>query len=92
MDAKNLKNSRLADLVLKRYHLIAEVSEIPGAAIDSDNVTIDLSEMGEGASVKTARFGAEVATVTVVDQVATLDFTSAVAADDIIDVVFDLVL
>ncbi len=95
MDAKNLKNSRLADLVLKRYHVHAKVSEIPGASIVSDNVVIDLAEFGADAVVFDAYFRSAVdaiekATVTLSGTEATLNFTSAVAASDTIDLYVDL--
>ena len=95
MDAKNLKNSRLADLVLKRYHVHAKVSEIPGASIVSDNVVIDLAEFGADAVVFDAYFRSaddaiEKATVTLSGTEATLNFTSNVAASDTIDLYVDL--
>jgi hypothetical protein len=96
MDAKNLKNSRLADLVLKRYHVHAKISEIPGSSIVSNNAVIELAEFGEGASVFAAYFlladgtAVEKASVSVVGTVATLNFTTNVALTDTIDLYVDL--
>lgn len=84
MDSKNIKNSRLADLVLSCFTFAAKVSDIPGASIVSDNVEIVLAEFGDSAEVVEARFGTEVATLSESSGVATLDFTSAVAASDVI--------
>ena len=84
MDSKNLKNSRLADLVLSSFTFAAKVSEIPGASIVSDNVEITLAEFGDDAEVIEARFGTEVATLSESSGIATLDFTSAVTASDVI--------
>lgn len=89
MDSKNVKNPRLADLLLGSYHLAAKVEEIPGASIVSDNVELDLSEFKSDADeveVMQARFGAEIASISVSSGVATLDFTSAVAATDLIEI------
>lgn len=97
MDSKNLKNSKLADLVLKRFHIHAKVNEIPSASIVSDNVVIDLAEFGPDAVVFDAYFrsaddAVEKATVTVSGTEATLNFTSNVALTDTIDVYVDLKL
>lgn len=98
MDSKNLKNSKLADLVLKRFHVHAKVNEIPGASIVSNNAVIDLKEFGPDASVFAAYFlladgtAIERAAVTVVGTVATLNFTTNVALTDVIDVYVDLKL
>ena len=89
MDAKNITNSRLADLVLKRTLVHAKGSEIPGASIVSDNLVIDMDEFGEGALVFDAYFGAEKASVSYSGSVATLDFTSAVALTDTFDIFVD---
>lgn len=86
MDSKNIKNPRLADLMMSSYHLVAKVEEIPGASIVSDNVELDLSEFGEDAEVKLARFGAEIASLSEAAGVATLDFASAVTASDLIEI------
>ena len=84
MDSKNLSNPRLADLILSTYTFAAQVQEIPGAAINSGNVEITLAEFGDDAEVVEARFGTEVATLSESAGVATLDFTSAAAASDVI--------
>lgn len=84
MDSKNLKNPRLADLVLSSFTFAAKVSDIPGASIVSDNVAITLAEFGDDAEVIEARFGTEVASLSEASGVATLDFTSAVTASDVI--------
>lgn len=84
MDSKNLKNSRLADLVLSSFTFAAKVSDIPGASIVSDNVEITLAEFGDDAEVIEARFGTEVASLSETSGIATLDFTSAVSASDVI--------
>lgn len=92
MDSKNVKNPRLADLLLKTYHLAADVQDIPSAEIVSDNVEITLAELGEGAEIIQARFGSEIATISESSGVATLDFTSAVTATDLIEIDFKLEL
>ena len=84
MDSKNLKNPRLADLVLSSFTFAAKVSDIPGASIVSDNVEITLAEFSDDAEVIEARFGAEIARLSLAAGVATLDFTSAVTASDVI--------
>lgn len=86
MDSKNLKNPRLADLVQSSYTFAAAVQDIPGASIVSDNVEITLAEFGDDAEVIEARFGTEIATLSESSGVATLDFTSAVSASDVIQV------
>ena len=86
MDSKNIKNPRLADLLLQSHHLAATVDEIPGASINSGNVEITLAEFGDDAEVIQARFGSEIATITELSGVATLDFTSAVTASDLIEI------
>lgn len=86
MDSKNLKNARLADLILSSYTFAAKVQDIPGASINSDNVEITLAEFGDDAEVIEARFGTEVATLSESSGVATLDFTSAVSASDVIQI------
>lgn len=86
MDSKNLKDGRLADLALKSYFFAAQVKDIPGAAIDgSDNVTIDLSKFDEGASVVLARIGSELASISTVDETATLDFASAATETSVLE-------
>jgi hypothetical protein len=84
MDSKNVKNARLADLLLSSFTFAAQVQDIPGAAIDTGNVEITLAEFGDAAEVLEARFGTEVASLSTAAGVTTLDFTSAVAADDVI--------
>jgi hypothetical protein len=84
MDSKNVKNSRLADLLLSSFTFAARVDEIPGASIDSGNVEITLAEFGDSAEVLEARFGAESASLSTAAGVTTLDFTSAVTASDVI--------
>lgn len=86
MDSKNLKNSRLADLIVSTYTFAAKVEEIPGSAIASDNVELTLAEFGDDAEVVEARFGTEYASLSEAAGVATLDFTSAVTASDVIQV------
>jgi hypothetical protein len=86
MDSKNIKNPRLADLLLSSETFAAKVEEIPGASIVSDNVEITLAEFGDDAEIIEARFGTEVASLSEAAGVATLDFTSAVAATDVIQV------
>lgn len=86
MDSKIVKDARLADLILKTESVVAAVSNIPGATINSDNVELELSNFGDNASVVLAKFGSEVASITVAGTVATLDFTSAVSASDVIEV------
>jgi hypothetical protein len=87
MDAKNLKNPRLADLVVSTFTFSAKVEEIPGSAINTGNVELTLSEFGDDAEVVEARFGTEYATLSESAGVATLDFTSAASATDVIQVV-----
>lgn len=86
MDSKLVKNSALANLILKTESVVAAVSDIPGASIVSDNVELELSNFGDDAAVVLAKFGSETATVSVSGTVATLDFTSAVTAADVIEV------
>ena len=86
MDSKNIKNPRLADLLLGSEHLVAKVSEIPGASIVSDNVEIILANFGEDAEVVLARFGTEIASLSEASGVATLDFTSAVTSSSVIEI------
>lgn len=81
-----MKDSQMADLVLASHRIVEVVSDIPGASIVSDNVELDMSKFGEGAVVKQARFGSEIATLSESSGVYTLDFTSAVAATDLIEV------
>ena len=90
MDSKLISDSRLADLVLSSFHLAAKVEEIPGASIDSGNVKLDLSKFGEGAEIKQARFGSEIATLSESSGIATLDFTSAATSSDLIEISFQL--
>lgn len=87
MDSKILKDSKLADLSLSLFNITEQVQNIPGASLNSGNVELDLSNFADEAEVILAKFGAEVATVTVADQVATLDFTSAVTDSDIVEIV-----
>lgn len=84
MDSKNLKNPRLADLILSTFTFAAQVQEIPGASINTGNVEITLAEFGDDAEVVEARFGTELAALSEAAGIATLDFTSAAAADDVI--------
>jgi len=86
MDSKNISNSRLADLLLSSETFAAKVSDIPGASIVSDNVELVLAEFGDDAEIVEARFGAEIASLSEAAGVATLDFTSAVSATDVIQV------
>jgi len=86
MDSKIVKDARLADLILRTETVVAVVSDIPGASIVSDNVELELANFGEDAEVVVAKFGTEVATVSMNGTVATLDFPSAVAATDLIEV------
>lgn len=90
MDSKNVKNPRLADLLVSTYHLPAVVDEIPGAEINAGNVEITLAELGEEAEIIQARFGSEIASLSEAAGVATLDFTSAVTASDVIEISFKL--
>ena len=87
-DPKNLSNPRTADLALSSYSITAAVQDIPGAAIVSDNVEITLADFEADATVLEGRFGAEHATASEAAGVATLDFTSAVTATDVITVKF----
>lgn len=84
MDSKNLSNPRLADLVLSTFTFAAAVQEIPGSAINAGNVELDLSQFGDDAEVVEARFGSEIASLSEASGIATLDFTSAVSASDVI--------
>jgi hypothetical protein len=89
MDSKNVVDPRLADLLLGSYHLAAVVSDIPGASIVSDNVELDLSKFKsdtDEVEVVQARFGSEIASISETSGVATLDFTSVVAATDLIEI------
>ena len=86
MDSKNVKNPRLADLLLSSETFAAVVQDIPGASIVSDNVEIVLAEFGDNAEVIEARFGTEVASLSTAAGVTTLDFTSAVTASDVIQI------
>jgi len=86
MNSKNIRNPRLADLLLTSYTFAAAVQDIPGASIVSDNVELVLAEFGDDAEVVEARFGTEVATLSEASGVATLDFTSAVTSSDVIQV------
>ncbi len=86
MDSKLVKDSVLANLILSTMTVTAKVSDIPGAESNGGNVELDLSKFGDNAAVVEARFEGEIATVTVVDEVATLDFTSAVTSDNVISV------
>lgn len=88
MDSKNLKNPRLADLALASYSITAVVSDIPGAAINAGNVEITLADFDEDAEIIDGRFGAEYDLASEAAGVATLDFTSAVTATDVITVNF----
>ena len=94
MDSKLLKNSRLADLSLSTQEIVAAVQDIPGASIVSDNVELDLSEFADEAAVVLAELpsAGEVAAVSVASGIATLDFTTAVSASDIIRVYVKLAL
>lgn len=83
-DSKNVKNPRLADLLQSSFTFAAKVEDIPGASIDTGDVKITLAEFAEGSEVIEARFGTEVATLSEAAGVATLDFTSAVTASDVI--------
>lgn len=85
MDSKLANDPRLADLLLASDHLAAKVSDIPGASIVSDDVELDLSKYADEAEVVLAKFGSEVATVTVVGSIATLNFASAVTDSDVIE-------
>jgi hypothetical protein len=86
MDSKIVVDNRLADLILKTETVVSVIADIPGASIVSDNVELDLSKFGEGASVVIAKCNDETATVSVSGTTATLDFTSAVAATDVLEV------
>ena len=92
MDSKLVKDSRLADLLLANTPLSAVVSEIPGASIVTGNVALDLSKFGPNASVVIARIGSEIASVSVLAEVATLDFTSVATSASILEVVIKLEL
>jgi len=94
MDSKIVKDARLADLVLKTVQVVAPVSDIPGAEISSGNVELELAKFGADAEVVLAEgFLAassdviEKASVSVSGTVATLNFTSAAVATDVIRVV-----
>lgn len=84
MDSKNIKNPRLADLILSTFTFAAQVQDIPGASIDSGNVLITLAEFGPDAEVVEARLADESASLSVAAGVATLDFTSAATAASVI--------
>lgn len=84
MDSKNLTNGRLADLALSSMVIAAKVEEIPGASINSGNVELTLAEFSEDAEVLRADFGSQIASLSEAAGVATLDFTSAVRASDLI--------
>lgn len=90
MDSKLNLDSRMADLDLSTTVITAAVQDIPGASIDSGNVELDLTKFAASgeASVVLAEVpsAGEVATVTVASDVATLDFTSAVSASDVVRV------
>jgi hypothetical protein len=92
MDSKLVKDSRLADLLLSREHVVAEISEIPGASISGTDVLLDLSKFGDDADVLVARIGSEEASsIVVAAGVATIGFT-APASSDILEVVVKLAL
>jgi len=86
MDSKNVKNARLADLLLSTQVVTAAVKDIPGASINAGNVELELAEFGEGASVVLAESAGEIASVSVSGTVATLDFTSALTDASILRV------
>ncbi len=86
MDSKNLKNPRLADLSLSTQVVTAAVQDIPGASINAGNVELELSNFGENAEVVLAESAGEIATVSVVGTVATLDFASALTDASILRV------
>ena len=86
MDSKNLKNPRLADLSLSTQVVTAAVQDIPGASINAGNVELELSNFGENAEVALAESAGEIATVSVVGTVATLDFASALTDASILRV------
>ena len=93
MDSKNIKNSRLADLSVSTQIIVAAVSDIPGASIDTDNVVIDLlqfGEAGESAVVSGELIlvaGNQTATLSLSVDDATLDFVAAATTASIIRVV-----
>jgi hypothetical protein len=94
MDSKLVSDSRLADLLLSQQHLVAQVKDIPGASISSDNVVLDLTKFGieeaqldEGtAKVLIARIGSELASVSYSGTSATLDFTTAATTSSLLEV------
>ena len=86
MDSKNLKNPRLADLCLSTQVVTAAVQDIPVASINAGNVELELSNFGENAEVVLAESAGEIATVSVVGTVATLDFASALTDASILRV------
>lgn len=94
MDSKIVKDSRLADLILKTEQVTAVVTDIPGAEINASNVDLDLSKFGPNASVVLAELpsAGEVASVSVTGEVATLDFATGVTATDVIRVTVALEL
>lgn len=90
MDSKLNLDSRMADLDLSTTVITAAVQDMPGASINAGDVELDMSKFAPSgeASVVLAEFPAssEVASVSVAADVATLDFTSAVTASDVIRV------
>lgn len=90
MDSKLNLDSRMADLDLSTTVITAAVQDIPGAAINTGNVELDMTKFAKSgeASVVLAEVPStgEVASVSVAGDVATLDFTSAVSASDVVRV------
>ena len=84
MDSKNVKNPRLANLLLSSLTLAAAVQDIPGAVINSGNVEITLSEFGPNAQVIEARFEDEIASLSETAGVATLNFATGLTATSVI--------
>ena len=92
MDSKNLKDGLLADAFLASGFMVRKVKDIRGASIDSDNVVLDLSKFGPGAEVVFARIGTEIASLSQVDQDATLDFVSAATVESVLELSFKIKL
>lgn len=90
MDSKLNLDSRMADLDLSTTVITAAVSDIPGAVINAGNVELDMTKFDQSgeASVVLGELpsAGEVASLSVSGDTATLDFTSAVTASDVIRV------
>jgi len=92
MDSKNVKDGQLSNVILESGFLVRKVKDIPGASIVSDNVELDLSKFGPNAEIIFARVGSEIASLSEVDDVATLDFASAATVESVLELSFKIKL